>query len=73
MNARGIHAGMVRMVFNQHHIADVATTCDRAFEQVVAQDAAVWKPLVEHSVYGLYIEQSLAGEGAQAKHVLIEV
>ena len=61
------------MVFNQHHIAHISAARNRAFKQVMTEDGLICKALIEHRMYGLHIEQTLAGEGTQAKQVLVQI
>ena len=71
--ARGVYAGVVRVVFHQHHIAHIGATRDGAFQQVMAEDGLCGEALVEHGMNGLDVQQALAGKGALAEQVLVEV
>ena len=64
---------MLRVLFNQRHIADETTARDAAFQQVVAEDGAVWQPAIEHGMAGRDIQQPLAGKAGGSEQVLVDV
>ena len=64
---------MVWVVLYQHHITNVGTAADAAFQQIMAKHCFVSKALVKYSVHSLDIEQPLAGKRAQAKQILVQV
>ena len=73
MLARVVYSRVVRVVFYQHHIADVGTTCNRAFKQVMAKHGLQRQAPIKRGVHGAHIEQPLASKSAQAKQVLVQV
>jgi len=73
VHARSGHAGVIRVLFHQHHIADISTACNAPFEQVVAQHRTVRQTPVKYRMDSLDMQQTLAGEAAHAKQVLVEV
>ena len=73
VQARGRHVGMMRRVFHQGDFADCRTTCQRTFEQVVAEHLTFGQAQRQCTVHGLHIQQALAGEAAFAEQVLVDL
>ena len=71
--AHGGHAGMVRRVFNQHHVADKAAARNAAFEQVVAEHRFIGQALIQHGMQSPDMQQALAAETAGAEQVLVDI
>jgi hypothetical protein len=60
-------------VFDQRDVGDGGAARHGAFEQVVAQHEAFGQACIEHRMHGLHVEQALAGVGAFAEHVLVDL
>ena len=73
VHARGGDVGVERLVLDHGDVGDRGAARDRAFEQVVAQHAALGQPAAEHGVHRLHVQQALAGEGAFAEDVLVDL
>ena len=64
---------MVRVVFQQHHIAHIGAARHAAFQQVMAEYCVFRQAVVQHGMYRRHVDQALAGESAQAEKVLVQV
>ena len=73
VHARGGHVGMEGRVLDQRDVADRRAARERAFEQVVAEHPAFGQPAAQHRVHRAHVEQALAGEGAFAEQVLVDL
>ncbi len=73
VHPRGGHVGMKRRVFNQRDVGHCGAARNRAFQQVVAEHAVVRQPASQHRLQRLHVEQALAGVGAFAEQVLIDI
>ena len=67
------HIGVERCLFEQRDVGDVGATRNRAFKQVVAQNLPFGQTRRQHGVQGLDMQQTLAGEAAFAKQVLVDL
>ena len=73
VHARGGDVGVERRVLDDRDVGDRGAARHRAFEQVVAQDAVLGQAAAEHGVHRLHVEQALAGVGAFAEDVLVDL
>ena len=64
---------MERRVLDQRDVGHRGAARQRAFEQVVAQHLALGQAAGQHRVHRLHVEQALAGEGAFAEQVLVDL
>ncbi len=71
--ARGGDIGVERRILDHRDVGDGGAARERAFEQVVAQDAVLGQPAAEHRVHRLHVQEALAGERALAEDVLIDL
>ena len=73
VQARGRHAGVLRVLLDQRDVADETATRDRPFEQVVAQHRLRRQAAVQHRVAGVDVQQPLAAEAGGAEQVLVDI
>ena len=73
MLARNFHLVACRKVLDQFDIGDEGAAGERAFQQIVAEDAVFVDPALDRGLEGINVVKPLAGEGALAGDVLIDV
>ena len=71
--ARVVHACVVGVIFNKHHITDIGAATHAAFQQIVAEHRFIRNALVKYGMQRLDIEQPFASKRTHAKQVLIHV
>ena len=62
-----------RVRLHHGHIGDRRAAGQRAFQQVMAEDAVLGQALRQHGVQGLHMEKALADETAFSKEVLVHI
>jgi hypothetical protein len=73
MRAHVCDTGVRRKLLEQFDIADKSATRKAALEKIVTEDRVLRRPSSERCFESIDLVQSLAGEGAFAKEVLIDV